>query len=235
VTRLLAASLAFTVCFATSSVIAADLSLPPGGAPPVAVAAFPNWTGFYVGAHVGGAFDQTGGYSINPCPCTSANGTITGALGGLQAGYNYQVGSIVAGVEADVTRLGLHGSYPALSGVDLVSSSVNYDGTVTARLGAVMDQALIYLKGGAAATHSTNSDYDSIEAETFRTSYWKWGGVLGGGLEYSLTTHWSAKLEYDFIDTGTKSTTFTARSGDAFAADMHQRINLITLGLNYRF
>ncbi len=221
--------------YSPKDAIAADMSWMPAGAPSFAEPASANWTGLYFGAHIGGAWDHTGGYSTSPCPCTSADGTITGQLGGLQAGYNYQIGSFVMGAEADVTRVGLRGSYSALSGVDELSSSVDYYGTATARLGAVLDRAMIYVKGGVAATHSTHSDFNSLESETFTTNYLKLGGAFGAGIEYALTPNWSIKLEYDFIDTGTKPATFIAASGDLFMANMYQRINVIGLGANYRF
>lgn len=130
---------------------AADMALPP---PPFFVAPPPplsTWTGPYVGAQVGGGWDPTGGYNTN-CgdACTSASGTITGVLGGLQVGYNYQFRAIVVGAEADFSASGLHGSYPALDGIDTLTTSVNYFGTLTGKLGTVLGSALLYGKGGAA-------------------------------------------------------------------------------------
>jgi len=74
-----------------------------------------------------------------------------------------------------------------------------------------------------------------VEAETFSTNYWQLGWTVGGGIEYPLTPNWSIKVEYDFIDTPTKATTFTAPSGTFFTANMHQSINSVTAGANYRF
>jgi hypothetical protein len=63
-------------CADVTDVLAADLPnqfiAPVISAPLDAV----NWTGVFVGAHAGGAWDQTGGYSTFPCPCTSANGSL---------------------------------------------------------------------------------------------------------------------------------------------------------------
>jgi outer membrane immunogenic protein len=224
-----------TFCHAhVTDVLAADLPsqfiAPVISAPPDAV----NWTGVFVGAHAGGAWDQTGGYSTFPCPCTSANGSLAGATGGLQVGYNYQIGPVVIGMEGEFDRASLRGSYPALDGIDEVTSSVDYFATIAAKLGAAIGPTLIYAKGGAAWTHSIHGDFDAVEAESFSTQYVKQGIAVGGGIEYALTHYWSVKLEYQHIDPGTKPATFIGTLGDSFTANMYQRIDLITIGVNWR-
>jgi len=215
---------------------AADLAPPYSPLAGPAAPSAPNWTGFYLGAQAGIAFDQTGGYSTNcGVACTSAAGDIRGAVGGFQAGYNYQLGPMVAGVEADVTRSTLRSSYPATDGIDAVTSSVDYSGSLTARFGVTMDRALLYAKGGVAWTRYAHSDYDTVEAESFSTRYWQLGGTVGAGIEYALLANWSVRLEYDAILTGTKPTTFTAASGDFFTANMRQFVSTVALGANYRF
>jgi outer membrane immunogenic protein len=183
-------------CADVTDVLAADLPnqfiAPVISAPLDAV----NWTGVFVGAHAGGAWDQTGGYSTFPCPCTSANGSLAGATGGLQVGYNYQIGSAVIGMEGEFDRASLRGSYPAIDGIDDVTSSVDYFATVAAKLGAAIGSALVYAKGGVAWTHSIHGDFDAIEVESFSTQYVKQGVVVGGGIEYALTRSWSVKLAH---------------------------------------
>src|SRR3954468_16487436 len=87
------------VAFA-STAFAADL--PPRSsykAPyPMAVTAY-NWTGFYVGGHFGYGWSTLTG--TDPTDGTVSDGKLKGILGGAQLGYNYQIGSIVLGVEGD--------------------------------------------------------------------------------------------------------------------------------------
>src|SRR5579872_3045839 len=107
-------------CCAATGAIAADMALPPApyAAPP---AAPPTWTGFYLGGNVGGAWDPTGGHNTNCAAlgdCTTAQTTLSGAAGGLQAGYNYQLGVVVLGAEASFSGSSLRGSYLAVDGVN---------------------------------------------------------------------------------------------------------------------
>jgi outer membrane immunogenic protein len=218
---------------AAMDVFAADM---PGPGPSAYAAPLSTWTGFYIGVHGGGAWDPTGGHNTNcGTACTTAAGTITGALGGLQVGYNHQFGALVLGAEADFSASSLRGSYPARDGIDTVTSSVDYFGTLTGKIGAVVGNALVYGKGGAAWTHTNHSDFDVAIPATFTTSYWLMGWTVGGGIEYALTPNWSVKLEYDLIETPDKSTTFTAPGGAFFTASLHQLVNSFAGGVNYRF
>jgi len=56
-----------------------------------------NWSGFYVGANFGGAW--TNG-SLN-IPNNNLYGGLTEFIGGVQAGYNFQAGHLLLGVEGD--------------------------------------------------------------------------------------------------------------------------------------
>src|SRR5208282_1719500 len=94
--------------------IAADLPTTKGP-PPAPVVAPYNWNGFYIGANVGGGWESDGASITNNDPgwfgaAFAAGATPnhyslspSGLLGGVQAGYNWQVSpSFVAGLEADI-------------------------------------------------------------------------------------------------------------------------------------
>jgi len=228
--------LAAACCCGATGAIAADLGLPAAPPAPFVAPTPPLWTGFYVGINGGGAWDPTGGYNTNcGSACTSAQTTLAGAAGGLQLGYNYQFGVMVLGAEADFSASSLRGSYPALDGIDTLTTGVDYFGTLTGKLGVAFGRLLIYGKGGAAWTHTNNSDFDTLENQTFTANYWQMGWTVGGGGEYALSPNWSVRLEYAFIDTPNKSTTFTSPSPLFFTAVMHQQISLLSAGVNYRF
>jgi outer membrane immunogenic protein len=66
------------------------------------------------------------------------------------------------------------------------------------------------------------------------------GWTAGGGVEYLLDQHWSAKIEYQFVDLGSKTVRVTALNGGAvtpssFNVAFHDRFNVVRLGLNYKF
>ena len=99
--------------------IAADLpARMPVKAPPPVVAAVYNWTGFYVGGHVGYAWGRSKTDVLpsdaldcdNGPQCETISHKTRGAFGGLHAGYNWQVNSIVFGLEAEGGYIGAKGS-----------------------------------------------------------------------------------------------------------------------------
>jgi outer membrane immunogenic protein len=199
---------------AASSASAADL--PFRAAPPAPIiAAVPifTWTGFYVGVNAGygwqdsnndsGVFVPPGTFVTAP----GATGVVTfgddngdGFVGGGQLGYNYQVGSFVLGVEADLQWADLGGSngvavVPAGFPVTFVPAGtvggIDWFGTVRARVGVAFDRALIYATGGFAyGGADDNNGLGFVNDDDVRT-----GWVLGGGLEYAFTNNLTAGIE----------------------------------------
>src|ERR1700750_402576 len=99
---LLAAAVA---ALSSTSVFAADLAARPYTKAPAYVAPIYNWTGFYVGAFVGGAFDGSSGFSTND-PALVGSRTDSAFFGGGQLGYNYQFSpNWLVGIEGDIGGL----------------------------------------------------------------------------------------------------------------------------------
>src|SRR5437588_5385345 len=106
--KLLLLASAGAIALAAGSANAADLSLRPAyKAPPPMVAPVPwSWTGFYIGAHVGGGWGTKETFETafdDPLFSGKAVGSasVTGFLGGFQVGYNYQISWIVVGIDGD--------------------------------------------------------------------------------------------------------------------------------------
>lgn len=202
---------------------AADLPgrLPP---PPAFVEmARPDWSGFYVGAHVGGGWSKSYGSlfinsaTLGPIPGVvpaiegAGTGMIHGGgpLGGLQFGYNWQAGvNFVVGAEADFSFSGIQGSRTALGTVPVFGALFAFNqrmanpftSTVRARVGFTpFDNTLVYATGGLAIGRVRHeSDFwDQVdEVEAYRRSGWRLGWTLGGGVEMAIGRGWSAKVEY---------------------------------------
>jgi outer membrane immunogenic protein len=184
-----------------------------------------NWTGFYIGGHVGGAF--------------AGNNNLAGTggrfLGGVQAGFDYQFApNWVLGAEAQYSWLGNNNNAVAFPGNVLVTSNNNQLGSATGRLGYTWGPALLYAKGGYAWRDNPNIGVTvggSPAAFTTDSNH-KDGYTVGGGLEYLFAPNWSAKAEYQYYNFGT--TTFTAPApvaGSRFRDDEHT----VKVGINYRF
>jgi outer membrane immunogenic protein len=204
--------------------------------PPVAY----SWTGFYVGAHVGAGWSNNDWKSVDSlgiAPFRLGSGSGSGFLGGAQVGVNYQVDTVVAGLEADVSWAAVSGDACELFGGTInCNSRADRFGTVTGRLGVAADRALLYFKGGAAWIHDTHI-LTLLTAPEATVSAIRWGWTAGAGIEYALTRNWSAKLEYDFMDFGTKRAVFDPLGGGlvTFTTDIKERFQTVKFGLNYKF
>lgn len=220
-----------------------------------------SWTGFYVGAQLGGLGNSSDisdplGASIFGNPNVA-----TGAFVGGQAGYNYQSGMMVYGLEADLALPQVEGTSTcsSLSGSFINSSckvGINAFGSLTGRVGLALGpdgRSLVYGKAGAAWTSGGVSLVTNDSEQGFRgnpntrghTDLNNWGWTLGAGAEYALTGNWSVKAEYDYADFGKQSVGLLpsaymsgdgAITGTVAAREGHitQDMHLFKLGVNYR-
>jgi outer membrane immunogenic protein len=243
----------FALAAALQPAAAADLPAAPAPvyrAPPTVVIF--NWSGFYFGVHGGGGWgskDTTAvaypfaGATVAP---DAATVDISGWLAGGQFGGNYQVGMWVFGVEAQASWADLTGNAACTStsttgGIATAlsancSAKVNALGTVAGRLGVAFDRTLIYAKGGAAWTNDKHEHTSSIALlPTFTSNHTRWGWMVGGGLEFGFTDNWSAVIEYNYLDLGTRHVSFTDTTGLVrLNADISERIHIAKVGINYR-
>jgi outer membrane immunogenic protein len=192
----------------TVGAMAADLPSRVAPAPIAAVPVF-TWTGFYVGVQAGYAWgngdyvlSSTTGPAVLPFQDVSDS---DGFVGGAHVGYNFQFGSFVAGLEADIEGAGIDGAgtYTFLDGSTLAASTdLTVQGSLRARLGVAFDRILIYATGGVAFA-SFDTDYvfvDAITEATTRASFddTNWGWTLGAGAEYAFTNNFTARIEYRY-------------------------------------
>jgi opacity protein-like surface antigen len=230
-------------------------------APPAVEAV--NWTGFYVGGF-GGAVQGTANWGYSGTTATgSVAPHVAGYLFGGDAGYNYQTGAYVVGVEADFGSTRTQGGTACgpMSGTGATTSgmyemtcnaAVNWVATATVRLGYAWDRALFYVKGGGAWTNeqlSANCNYGAFNipgasnctnpsskfTNGFIGSKDMGGWVLGWGTEYALTSHWSAKGEADYIGFGNRNIVANDPINGATPVTGGMHIWEEKIGVNYRF
>jgi opacity protein-like surface antigen len=217
---------------------------------PVIAAAPMNWSGFYIGGHMGGGWSDD--RWSDPFGSTPGVGGVnvagfgdqthaTGPLGGAQIGANWQTGPWVLGVQTDVSAAHMRGEntcFTGLGGVDC-QRVVNSLGTIAGRLGYAWDRSLAYVKGGGAWTETTyNLFANTLMASlgTGSTALDTWGWTLGGGIEYALTEHWTALAEYDHIGLPTALVPFPMVAViNAQSIRVNQSVDLLKLGVNYKF
>src|SRR5262245_49567147 len=169
---------------------AADMAVKAPPAPPAPPPPY-NWSGAYVGANFGGAW-TSGSLNI---PNNNFYGGLTEFIAGVQAGYNFQAGHFLLGVEADFDWATF--AHPALPTPTLGVVSQNWIGTVAGRVGFVEDRWLVYGKLGGGWVHGTAAlNFPGVAFVGSNTSS---GWLLGAGIEYGFKSHWTIKLEYDFL------------------------------------
>ena len=217
---------------------------------PPPVAAF-NWTGCYFGGNVGGGWarkhlvDRDGSFFVGINPFDAGTHKPGGFVGGGQIGCDYQTGAWVFGLQGLFDGTSLKGSEP-LPGYPNVSfqTRISWFATLTGRIGyAVQPATLVYLKGGAAWVRDEH-DYNVIPVNVGQPPYHaaaevtRSGWTIGGGLEHLFAPNWSAFVEYNYMDFGTRGTRFTADPvtiPSGFNIDVTQDVQTVLIGINYRF
>jgi len=161
-----------------------------------------SWAGFYLGAHLGGAWGDTDWSFFNGVATTEAfSQSNSSAIFGGQAGWQGQWGNVVAGVEVSYSGLDLSDTSTALLvGNRTRTSEINDLFLATVRLGYAADRWLAYVKGGYAnADVDFSSNVASTGVLTSSSGEREGGWVLGGGLAYALTQTVSFGVEYNFV------------------------------------
>ncbi|MBO0741291.1 MAG: porin family protein, partial [Hyphomicrobiaceae bacterium] len=217
-----------------------------------------SWTGFYVGGNLGITYTATSfDHLATPLSaCTLITGSVadcgtTGSLnsnsliGGIQAGFNQQFGSFIWGIEGDITWRGPGAGkatfVPAFGVVQDFAESNDWLATLRPRVGFAYYRAFIYATGGVAwgsVSHRLSfrdplNVFPTLVTQESRTRV---GWTTGVGVEYALTTRWTFRGEYLFVDLGEVNVA-TVASGGWWATNttLAEQQHLLRAALNYRF
>jgi outer membrane immunogenic protein len=247
---------------------AADLAPRYTKAPPAVAPVVTNWTGFYVGVDGGWGWNVNSGAGavFNPLGTVSGLGTAapignvekaSGGFAGGAAGYNFQSGAFVWGLETDIQWSDIKGSVSVVdpccnptftgSGVFTASQNLTWFGTTRGRIGWLASpNLLLFVTGGAFYGHEnlaaslsfppTSVIYPSAASMT------RVGGTVGAGFEYLFANSLSAKLEGLYYDMGTVTTSFTCpapgvtcATGFGVTGTFALRGAIVRAGLNWHF
>ena len=211
---------------------------------PIAQSQVQNWTGFYAGVHAGyswlnsnSAYDinSPGGYYPSDMSQFDINLKPSGFIGGGQIGFNYQLdNNVVVGVEGKVSYLDLKDTkadelsqYFNPSSTDTISSKINSEGMIAAKLGYAFGSTLPYITGGYAWAKSDYSDTQGPHSISKTLQGW----AVGAGIEHKLTQNISVKAEYLHV-MFEKQTYF---SGESYQGTSKPDQDTVLVGLNYHF
>jgi outer membrane immunogenic protein len=205
-----------------------------------------SWTGFYVGANIGGAWVNNNWtdslFAINNN--TNNNGVF---IGGGQIGGNYEIGNFVIGGEWDFDgAANNNNNNVAINPGFAVTSNNRWITTVAARFGyTVFDQGLVYGKAGGGWVGNNNLTVTNLATAVSLTCNASTncgsssaGWLLGVGFEYALTNNWTVKLEYDFLGLGSRTFviphTAPILAGDTITSN-NRNVQTVKVGFNYLF
>jgi outer membrane immunogenic protein len=198
--------LAMSVAAITTTGSAAAADLRSGPSPYYTPASVYNWNGFYAGLNIGYEWGKVTNSGFNP----------SGVAGGGQLGYNWQIGQFVLGGETDIQASAADDTFAAYK------FSNPWFGTLRGRTGFAINNMLLYATAGLA--------YGGLKAEfgSLDESKTLVGWTAGLGLEYGFTQAWSAKVEYLYMDLGSRTYTITG-------VDNSLQASYLRFGLNYHF
>lgn len=225
---LLAATAALAI--AASTAHAADL--PSRYSPAPAYNALPvfTWTGFYAGLNAGYGWNTGDSRYYDPA---FRNGKRSGGfVGGAQAGYNYQFGMFVGGVETDLQYAAVGNKGASYGTVYYPGDSDGFFGTIRARAGVAFDRALVFGTGGFAyGDIGGNRAYDTLLGYHSGDEI-NWGWTLGGGVEYAITNNFTAKVEGLYVNLDTKD---NYNLGGRVNVNRDTEFGVLRAGVNYKF
>ena len=237
-------------------------------------AAFPSaaqdspWSGFYVGGTLGANWSDSdlhasvepgGGLVVLPpadvalINATGGHGSNrTGFTGGIEGGYNYQMGSWLLGLETDFVaqennervtdtfQSALPSTPPVIYSLNQ-RAKTQWMWSLRPRLGYVAGPWLFYGTGGIATSDikvklefsDNRSPPNFISSDKSKT---KTGWIAGAGAGYALSPNLSVKGEWLYADFGSIRTTFTSASGFvSLTSKAKVRTNIARIGVDYRF
>ena len=215
-------SAALISCAMISVAAASDLPTRVATKAPTSFSPAPlfTWTGWYVGLTAGYGW----GNARFDTPAAGTGGTFrpNGANIGSTLGYNMQSGSIVYGLETDLSVNWLKGTNSAVAPCGICEVRNPWFGTFRGRLGYAPGMTMVYATGGLAYGGVRVKDAFGDDEH-----HNKAGWTLGAGVEQAFNNRWSAKLEYLYVDLG----------NTGFGGGLNTRFNenIVRVGLNARF
>ncbi|MGB3643088.1 MAG: outer membrane protein [Mesorhizobium sp.] len=206
---LLGASAAVALALGASPAFAADVIVAQEYAP-VAPAAVYDWSGPYLGVQLGYGAGEASSDIGGPRLVLDADGFVAGGY----AGWNFQNGNFVYGLETDFNYSDVKGNVDAFLGP--AEYGFDWYGSTRARVGLAVDRFLPFATAGVAYTKAYGKDGGIKEADTYV------GWTAGAGLEYAFTDNLIGRAEYRYHDFGSKN-------------DTKVKLHTVTVGVAYKF
>jgi opacity protein-like surface antigen len=190
-----------------------------------------SWTGFYVGGHAGYAWTTQNMSATDRAAITATYGAVPspkGFVGGLHAGYDYQLANrVVVGLGLEVNGFGVDAvnNTTGIAPGSSLKSTIDWDFTVFGRVGYAFDRFLPYVLLGGAWDHNKTNGFNGFIGP-FSVNVWHTGWTVGAGVEMPIANHWTGRVQYRFVDSDTQTYLNRQISGTG---------SIIDVGISYRF
>jgi outer membrane immunogenic protein len=242
--KILLAVVGAAALFAGGPASAADIYRGPPPPPPPVVFPIYNWTGFYVGGNIGGAWRHDD-FTDTLFGVDFSDNNRGVFIGGGQVGFNYQFfNGFVLGAEFDFDWAANNNNtsdtiFTAFGPLQATANN-RWVSTLAARFGWAFDRWLIYGKAGGGWVGNDNFTITNTQTGAsfnFSNNSDNVGWLVGVGTEWAFAGPWSARIEYDYL--GLNSRTFNGDGvifpiTDTFNSG-NRNIQMVTFGINYRF
>ena len=232
------------LALSAGAAFASDLPTHKAPPPPPPPAPF-SWTGFFVGVEGGFGWGEEHDNLSSAIPHAIADSfSVSGPIGGIDAGYNQQFNSLVIGVVADIEASDIHGgksfSVTPCEGICVGTLSMHntWQSSLRARAGVAFDRLLIYGTGGLAIADDREDAYADATSAMFgriadEDALWM---DHRGRAEYAISDHWTASAELRYADFGDATYSITNQTTGAshnYKAGFDE--TLAQIGLSYKF
>ena len=195
--------LAAVVALMGTPALAADMAVK---APPPAAAPVASWAGFYLGGNVGGGIATADVFDPDCFFCNDS--ALHGGFAevGGQAGYNWQFGHAVVGLEGDVNWQSFNRSTGVIETTEITSTKLDAFASLRLRAGLAFDRTFAYVTFGPAFAHANSVSTQFTDAPLTTIAQqatdhrWHDGIAAGAGIEYQLAPHWAVRGEYLHMD-----------------------------------
>jgi outer membrane immunogenic protein len=229
--------------------LAADMPAPAAvysKAPVVAPLPYYDWSGFYLGANVGGSWGHAASTNtaLDGTFVASGSSNNSAVIGGGQIGYNFMVAPhVLLGFEADIDGSSSKSTVTSPDGSNSFASKLDDFGTARGRIGFAQDNWMFYGTGGFAWSQGSVTRTQIVGVASVPpipapagtvevANNTRTGWAAGAGVEYGITQNWTVRAEYLYLDLGTATSVF-ALSNRVQTTSANMSIGRI--GLNYKF
>ena len=178
----------------------------------------------------GPAFTSAG-WAATPRKTPRPSLRLSGGFAGGTAGYNWQTGNVVFGIEADAAWSDV-GSTLGIAGIAAANDKIRDMGTVRGRIGYAFGQVLLYGTGGYA--WADNNINISALGVALSDSHIHSGWTAGAGVEVMFAPKWSVKAEYLYRSFASQNY-FAGPILAAGVASGTFNLNSVQVGVNYHF